>query len=298
MDKKVLEIINLNKRYGDKRILSNANMTVYEGDIYGFVGKNGAGKTTLMKTCLGITNKESGEIKFFNSTNYNKRNKVGALIENPALYEEVSARKNMELYATIFGEGKREIDEILKMVGLSEHSNRKVKKFSLGMKQRLGIAIALLNSPKFLILDEPINGLDPEGIAEIRKIIIDLNRKEKITFLISSHLLDELGKIATRYGFIANGTIEEMKAEELQEKCKNTLCIETSSDKTNQLFEDFKKKYRELEPKVNNNIIEMRYVEETVPGIARYMNKNNYNIYSIFPKKESLEKYFLERVGK
>ena len=224
----VLKTNGIIKKFGNNTILNGINMNINKGDIYGFIGKNGSGKTTFMRVVLSLTQKNDGEVVFFNDKKIEDVGlKVGSLIETPGLYKNASAYENLKRFSILYGADESKINELLELVGLANTGNRKAKDFSLGMRQRLGIAIALLGDPEFLLLDEPINGLDPEGIKEIRDVIVKLNREKNITFLISSHLLDELSKIVTRYGILNNGVLlEEISAEELKEKCHNKLIIE------------------------------------------------------------------------
>ena len=223
--KEILVAKDIVKVYGNKTVLKHVNMNINKGDIYGFIGKNGAGKTTFMRVILSLTYPKSGEVKLFGDKTIQEVGlKVGSLIEAPGLYKSLNEEQNLQRFSTLYGADESKIPEILKMVGLGDTGKKKAKDFSLGMRQRLGIAIALLGDPELLLLDEPINGLDPEGIKDIRDLILKLNKEKGITFLISSHLLDELGKIVTKYGIINNGEmIEEIDAEELREKCKQKL---------------------------------------------------------------------------
>lgn len=204
---------------------------VKPGDIYGLIGKNGAGKTSLMKLLLGLTMPTEGEIRLFGSTDLHKgRRKTGSLIEAPALYKNETAFENMKRFALLAPTPDKDIPAILKTVGLENTGRKKAGEFSLGMRQRLGIAIALLGRPDVLILDEPINGLDPAGIKEIRDVIVDLNR-QGVTFVISSHLLDELGKIATNYGIVSGGVlVEEISAKALADTCRRSLRLITDDN--------------------------------------------------------------------
>ena len=196
----VLKTTNIIKKYGNKTVLNNINMTINKGDIYGFIGKNGAGKTTFMKVVLSLTPKDNGEVVFFDNKKLKDVGlKIGSLIESPGLYKNASAYENLKRFSILYGADESKINELLELVNLSNVGKKKTKDFSLGMKQRLGIAIALLGDPEFMLLDEPINGLDPEGIKEIRDVIDRLNIEKCITFIISSHLLDELSKVVTRY---------------------------------------------------------------------------------------------------
>lgn len=223
----ILSTQNLVKKYGYKIVSNNISLTINKGDIYGFVGKNDAGKTTFMRQVLGLAFPDSGEITLFGGEPLNTaRKKIGLLIEFPSIYKNCTAYENMKRMAILTGSSDKSVRKILDFVGLGNTGNKKAGQFSLGMRQRLGIAMALLGNPELLILDEPINGLDPTGIMEIRDLIIRLNTEKKITFMISSHLLEELSKIATRYGFIHDGKlIEEISAVELSQKCSDRVLI-------------------------------------------------------------------------
>lgn len=219
----ILKTNNLTKAYGKTNVVDSVSMHVKSGDIYGFIGKNGAGKTTFMRMVAGLAAPTRGEIELFGQGDLEKqRTRIGSLIENPGIYPNLTARDNLEIARRSFGMTDRQaVDEMLDFVGLGGTGKKKVKNFSMGMKQRLGIALALFRNPDFLILDEPINGLDPAGIKEIRDLLVKLNTEKNITILISSHILGELSKIATRYGIIKGGAlIEEFEAEELNEKCR------------------------------------------------------------------------------
>ena len=212
----ILETQDLTKQYDKHVAIDHINMFVRAGAIYGLIGQNGAGKTTILKVIGGLAKPTSGKIYL--------SGKVGALIEQPGIYPEMSARQNLKLKCLAMGiNSKGHIDELLEVVGLSKVGKKPVKKYSLGMKQRLGIALALVGFPDLVIMDEPINGLDPQGIVEFREMIARLNSERKITFIISSHILGELSKIATDYGIIHNGImIEQMSKERFFEKCSKT----------------------------------------------------------------------------
>lgn len=219
----ILKTNNLTKVYGKTNAVDSVSIHVKRGDIYGFIGKNGAGKTTFMRMVAGLAAPTKGEIELFGKSDLEKqRKRIGTLIENPGIYPNMTAEENLEVVRRSFGiTDKNAVKDMLAFVGLGDTGKKKVKNFSMGMKQRLGIAISLFRNPDFLILDEPINGLDPAGIKEIRDLLLKLNTERNITILISSHILGELSKIATRYGIIKNGSlIEEFAAEELNEKCR------------------------------------------------------------------------------
>ncbi|NLN50259.1 MAG: ABC transporter ATP-binding protein [Acholeplasmataceae bacterium] len=226
----VLQTNNLTKRYGSLLAVNNVNMTINEGDIYGFIGENGAGKTTLIRLITNLISPTGGSFELFEG---DKTHHIAAVVESPALYLGMNAIDNLRMQAKIVGLiDEDRITELLILVGLEDqiNSKKKAKNFSLGMKQRLIIAMTLLSEPKFLLLDEPMNGLDPEGIIAIRNLIIKLNREQGITFLISSHILDELSRVATKYGFIHHGRlIHEVTKEEIKQKLPKTTELRLSS---------------------------------------------------------------------
>lgn len=236
----VLRTQNLTKAFGQHKAVNKVSMNVRKGDIYGFIGKNGAGKTTFMKMVAGLANPTGGMIELFGKRDEQvqskrksidlfrksevdpQRKRVGCLIEEPGCYPGLTAADNLEIVRRNLGIAEEKvIPELLHFVGLTDTGRKKVRYFSMGMKQRLGIAIALMRNPDFLVLDEPINGLDPSGIKEIRDLLTKLNRERQITILISSHILGELSKVATRYGIIRDGSlIEEFDAEQLEDRCR------------------------------------------------------------------------------
>ena len=222
----VIKTCDLSKAYGSKFAVNSVSINVGRGEIYGLIGKNGAGKTTLMKLILGLTSKKSGEINLFDGEDLNAaRARIGSLIEAPGLFLNESAFGNLKKFAILTGSSDEEIKGILSDVGLANTGKTPARAFSLGMKQRLGIAIALLGSPELLVLDEPINGLDPEGIKEVRDMLLRLNERG-VTILISSHLLDELGKIATKFGIMRSGELAlEVTREEIEASCGVTFEI-------------------------------------------------------------------------
>ena len=236
MSNTVLETINLTKKYKKFIALDNASITIKKSDIYGLIGRNGAGKTTLMKVITTLTNKTSGEFKLFDSSDSElteSKRRIGCLIENPAFFPNMSAYKNLKYYAIQKGIiDEKQIDEALKLVNLNEVKNKKFKTFSLGMKQRLGIALAILDNPDFIILDEPINGLDPIGISDLRETFKKLNEERDITILISSHILSELYAVATKFCIIEKGkVIKELTKEELDLECSKCIVIKTDNVK-------------------------------------------------------------------
>lgn len=228
MSEYVLETESLTKTYRKKNAVDHIDLKIRKGDIYGFIGKNGAGKTTTIKMVAGLNNPSSGKMKLFGSDNLQEgRKKIGSVIEHPAIYPYLSARQNIEVQRILKGVTDKSItDDLLNIVGLQDTGKKKAKNFSLGMKQRLGIALSLVGDPEFLLLDEPINGLDPTGIKDIRELILKLNKEAGITILISSHILGEISKISTAYGIISNGVLTaQFTSEELKEKVKSSVKI-------------------------------------------------------------------------
>lgn len=233
----IIETSHLVKRYGAKLAVNDVSIHVNRGDIYGLIGKNGAGKTTLMKLILGLTFANDGSMRLFGSERLDgERAHIGSLIEAPGLYNDETAYGNMKKFAQLTGGSDEEIKSILELVRLADTGNKKAGAFSLGMRQRLGIALALLGSPDLLVLDEPVNGLDPAGIKEVRDTLLELNRKG-VTVLISSHLLDELGKIATKFGIMRDGAlVEELTRAEITEMCRTPLEVKVSDGERAKTF--------------------------------------------------------------
>ena len=293
----VLKTNSIVKKYGNNTVLNGISMNINRGDIYGFIGKNGAGKTTFMRVVLSLTTKTNGEVSFFDGSSIDEVGlKVGSLIEEPGLYKNASAYENLKRFSILYGADESKINELLKLVKLDKVGKRKVKDFSLGMRQRLGIAIALLGEPEFLMLDEPINGLDPEGIKEIRDVILKLNKEKNITFLISSHLLDELSKVVTRYGIINKGElIEEIDAKELRNKCKKKLVIEcVNPEKAKKMLS---KEINEKNLVIKNNVLEVLSNVEDSAKINKKLIKEGIDVSAIYPNFDSLEEYFMKRIG-
>ena len=233
----ILRTVGVSKKYRSNWVLRKVNMNIQRGDIYGFVGENGSGKTTIIRLITGLISADEGYVELFGVSSESPeiasvRKKLGAIVESPSIYKNMSARENLKMQSMILGlEDEEKIKRVLSEVGLSEvyDDKKKAGNFSLGMRQRLGIAMALLGDPEFIILDEPMNGLDPAGIVEIRELILRLNREKQITFLISSHILTELSLVANKYGIISHGAlIKEITAEELEKACRPNTTIETN----------------------------------------------------------------------
>lgn len=292
----VIETNGLTKKYGEKCAVNNASVHVRKGDIYGLIGKNGAGKTTLMKALLGLNVPQSGEIKLFGSSELNlARKKIGSLIEAPAIFKNETAFENMKRFAILAPTSDDEIKRILDLVGIGNTGAKKAGAFSLGMKQRLGIAIALLGDPEILVLDEPINGLDPAGIKEVRDMIVRLNARG-ITFMISSHILDELGKIATNYGIMNDGILEEISAEELAAKSRSALVVKT--DDGVKAAEVIRRAFPDLDVISDGNKVEITSAVEDASLINKALVSADCKVYELKNETVSFEDYFIERLGK
>ncbi len=299
----VLRTFGLCKRYKKQVAVNDANITISRGDIYGFVGENGSGKTTIIRLVTGLIFPDSGRFELFGVDNNSKkineaRRKVGAVVETPSIYQNMSAYDNLKMQCEILGISPDErIFKTLNEVGLGElfKDKKHVSNFSLGMRQRLGIAMALLSEPEFLILDEPMNGLDPAGIVEIRELILKLNRERRITFLISSHILTELSLVATKYGIISKGhIIKEITAAQLQqEMSKTTDIIVDNTEKLYQLFSDSINQKNVLY--IPNGL---RFVGEiNLNEILSIIIGADIHINAINCHESNFENYYLETIG-
>lgn len=296
----ILQTNRLTKKYKNFYALNGLSMNVPKGSIYGFVGKNGAGKTTLIRLICGLQEPTSGDFSLYGIQNDSKniiksRCRMGAVVETPAIYMDMTAEQNLKQQYLIMGLPSYDgIPELLKLVGLEHTGKKKVKNFSLGMKQRLGIAIALTGDPDFLVLDEPVNGLDPQGIVEIRELILKLNRERQITVLISSHILDELSRLATHYGIINNGCmVKELSAEELEAVCCKCVRMEVSDTVILARVLDS----MSLEYKIISATTADVYAKMNVTQITIALAKENCEVLSMQEKDESLESYFISLVG-
>ena len=289
------------KSYNKKLVIDHVNMHIPESSIYGFVGENGSGKTTIMRLLTGLAEPTSGSYELFGLKNndpriYEKRKYISAIVENTSLVPTLTAKQNIryfELYTGIeLTEAER--DELLAKVHLHDVEGKKVRNFSLGMRQRLGIALALVSKPKLMFLDEPMNGLDPEGIAELRDLLIELNQKDGITVLISSHILSELEKIATCYGFISHGKIlEEVTAQELKERCRKSLMVKV--DKLEEA-EKALKQLNILDYKVSPNGEIQIYDNVKIQDVMACLVGAGVNISAINSAEESVEDYYLNLI--
>lgn len=296
----VLTVNSVTKQYKHFKALDKFSMNVPKGSIYGFIGKNGAGKTTLIRVICGLQNPTSGEYSIYGESNNSKsiafsRRRMGAVVETPSIYLNMTAEENIKQQYKIIGMPSFDgVQELLDLVGLSNTGNKKAKNFSLGMKQRLGIAIALAGDPDFLVLDEPINGLDPQGIIEIRELILKLNRERQITVLISSHILDELSKFATYYGFIDSGhMVKEMSAKELDTACRKCMRVEVSSTEILARVLDRQK----IEYKILSDTTADIFAKVNVTKLAVHLANENCEILSMNEHDESLESFYVNLVG-
>lgn len=296
----VLQTNRLTKTYKNFQALNGLTMHVPKGAIYGFVGKNGAGKTTLIRLICGLQTPTSGDFTLYgienNSRNIVKsRRRMGAVVETPSIYLDMSAEENLKQQYMILGLPSYDgLEELLKLVGLENTGKKKAKHFSLGMKQRLGIAIALVGDPDFIVLDEPVNGLDPQGIVEMRELLLKLNREHQITILISSHILDELSRLATHYGIIDSGRmVKELSAEELESACRKCVHMEvTDAGALARVLDSMK-----LDYKIISRTTADVYAKMNVSQLAATLAKENCEILSMQEKDESLESYYISLVG-
>lgn len=295
MKQEILRTENVIKKYKDNLVLDKVNIKINKGDIYGLVGRNGAGKSTLMNIITSLTVKDAGEVYLFGkeiNQSKDSKNRMGCMIESPAFYPNLSAYDNLKYYCLLKGViDYQKIDEVLKKVNLNNTGKKKFKRFSLGMKQRLGIALAILNNPDFIILDEPINGLDPLGISEVREIL-SLLQQENITILISSHILSELYLVANKFGILESGKIvKQLSKEELDNECSRCLCIKVN---------DIKKTSVLLEEELNTtnykilNDQEIRLYDylDSQHIVSKVIIENGIELYAISEVGVSLEDYF------
>ena len=296
----ILTTNGLTKTYGKHNAADHISIHVRQGDIYGLIGRNGAGKTTLLKMVSGLSTPSAGEFTLFGYSGKEKAqvmHRIGTLVEAPGIYPELSAAENLKLKCIALGvRDKTVVPKLLETVGLADTGKKRVGKFSLGMKQRLGIALALVGEPDLVILDEPINGLDPQGIVEIRETIEKLNKEQNITFIISSHILEELSKIATNYGIIHNGSlVQELTKEELFSKCNERIELKTNDTaKTCTVLE--KMDIHEYKV-VDNDTIQIFERLQDCGDITMKLAENGVKVLGISLKNETLEDYYLDLTG-
>lgn len=296
MSENVIETKNVSKIYGKNKVVKNISMHVPKGAIYGLIGKNGAGKTTLMKMLTGLSEKSDGEIILFHENDKPvsaSQRRIGLLIETPGVLENMSAFENLKLKAIGMGVyRKQDVLDILDLVGLGNVGSKKVKKFSLGMRQRLGLGLALIGSPDMLILDEPINGLDPQGILEIRHLIEKLNKERKITVLISSHILDELYKIVSHIGIIDKGElITELTKQEIEEKCQKKLMIKTTEpEKVAVVLEYMSLNQYTISP---DGVVYLYDGFDRIPEINKQLVETGIKVLALEIQNENLEDFYM-----
>ena len=299
MEEAIIETKNLTKKYKHNTALNNINLKLEKGKVYGFIGKNGAGKTTFIRMITGLAFPTSGELSLFGNSREKElqeaRRNIGALVEGPSLYPFMSAKENLKTQQIQLGkEDEREIDELLDLVGLSGVGNKKARNFSLGMKQRLGIAMSLIGNPDFLIWDEPINGLDPEGIKEIRILIDALNKKGK-TLLISSHILGELESTATDFIIIDKGKIiENISKDELLNKRREYIDIVTSDNSG--AISILKNKFSNVSIDIEGDHLLIENFSENIDYLSTLLSENQINIREMRRERESLEDYVFAKI--
>lgn len=298
--KYILTADNLNKNYRHSHALHNFSMHIPKGAIYGFVGENGAGKTTLIRTICGLQAPTSGTYSLYGVKNTDKRireaqQRIGAVVESPAVYLDMNAENNLKYQYHVLGLPTYDgLKELLYLVGLEKTGRKKVRNYSLGMKQRLGIAVALAGNPDFLILDEPTNGLDPQGIIELRELILKLNRQRQITVLISSHNLDELSRTATHYGFIVDGSmVKEITAEELANSCRKCAVLTVTDTGVLARALDLLGLEYDILSESTANV----YGEIPISELAMELAKDRCRILSLHEKDETLESYYINLTG-
>ncbi len=296
----VLQTNALCKHYGQFKALDGLTMRIPKGAIYGFVGKNGAGKTTLIRLICGLQAPSAGTYTLYGIQNTDKRivkahRRMGAVVETPAIYPDMTAAQNLRHQYRVLGLPSEDgLQELLELVGLHNTGKKKAKHFSLGMRQRLGIAVALCGSPDFLVLDEPVNGLDPQGIIEIRELILRLNRERGITILISSHILDELSRLATHYGFIDRGRlIKEISAEALNDACRKSLRAKVTDTKALARVLDEQK----VEYKILSETEAQIFATLNVSQLTLRLAKEHCEVLSLQEHDESLESFYLNLLG-
>jgi len=296
----ILETEGLCKSYRRFQALKDLSIHVPRGSIYGFVGKNGAGKTTLIRLICGLQTPTSGSYRLYGTENTAReitkaRQRMGAVVESPAIYYDMTAAENIRQQYRVLGRsGKDGISELLELVGLGETGKKKARHFSLGMRQRLGIAVAMAGAPDFLVLDEPVNGLDPQGIVEMRELILRLNREKNITVLISSHILDELSRLATHYGFIDGGSmLQEISAKELENVCRKYIRVTVSNIKALvQVLDSMGMEYT-----VRSDTVADIYSIVGITELTLALAQQNCKVEAIQERGETLEDYYINLVG-
>ncbi|MDO5559677.1 MAG: ATP-binding cassette domain-containing protein [Oscillospiraceae bacterium] len=296
----IMKTSGLSKKYRNFKALDGLDMNIPKGAIYGFVGKNGAGKTTLIRLLCGLQEPTGGEYTLYGKKNTDRdiskaRRRIGAVVETPSIYLDMTAMENMkEQYRVLGMPSFDNIPEILRLVGLENTGSKKAKNFSLGMRQRLGIAIALAGDPDFLVLDEPVNGLDPQGIIEMRELILKLNREKHITVLISSHILDELSRLATHYGFIDRGhMVKEISADDLEKACRKCVRTQVTDIKAlARVLDSFGMEYSVI----SDNEADI-FSDVNITKLVMALVKENCEVLKLSEHDESLENYYVSLIG-
>lgn len=295
----ILQTDNLSKVYGTKTVLNHVSIHVPKKSIYGLVGKNGAGKTTLMRIICGLTQQSDGSYTLLGKTNDAVvRKNMGMLIEKPGIYEHMTALENLRYFSILFGFQSKDHHKILEMVGLQNAGKKKASQFSLGMKQRLGIAISLLGNPDFLILDEPINGLDPEGVYEMRKMLASLNREHGTTIMIASHILSELHKLATDYAIIDGGClIDEFSKDTLERACSSGVQVTVEPEYLQNAKTLITSRYPDVQCEVLSNQSLRLYEKINLADLNQFLVEHNVRVCGLGTNEGDIEKFFVEKLS-
>ncbi|PIH04024.1 ABC transporter ATP-binding protein [Clostridium combesii] len=298
----ILKTYNLTRKYGTTAVVDNINMNIKKGEIYGFLGRNGAGKTTTLRMIMGLISPTKGEYELFGKKMEDREvfGRIGAIIETPGFYPNLTARENLDIHRRLMGIPNKEyVDEALEIVGLTNYDikKKKVKKYSLGMKQRLGVARALLHKPELLILDEPTNGLDPVGIKEMRETLLDLNKKKEITILVSSHILGEIQQLATKIGIIHNGKLlEEIDYKSFEKKNRHYINLRVDNDKRAVTILEKSMNIKDYEVTEPNKIRIYEMLDKS-NDVAKKMISEGVDVYEVNVMNDTLEDYFVRLTG-
>lgn len=298
----ILKTYNLTRKYGTTAVVNNINMNIKKGEIYGFLGRNGAGKTTTLRMIMGLISPTKGEYELFGKKMGDREvfGRIGAIIETPGFYPNLTARENLDIHRRLMRIPNKEyVDEALEIVGLTNYDikKKKVKKYSLGMKQRLGVARALLHKPELLILDEPTNGLDPVGIKEMRETLLDLNKKKEITILVSSHILGEIQQLATKIGIIHNGKLlEEIDYKSFEKKNRHYINLRVDNDKKAVTILEKSMNIRDYEVTEPNRIRIYEMLDKS-NDVAKKMISEGVDVYEVNVMNDTLEDYFVRLTG-
>ncbi|HDK7169315.1 TPA: ABC transporter ATP-binding protein [Clostridium botulinum] len=298
----ILQTYNLTRKYGTTAVVDNINMNIKKGEIYGFLGRNGAGKTTTLRMIMGLISPTKGEYELFGKKMGDREvfGRIGAIIETPGFYPNLTARENLDIHRRLMGIPNKEyVDEALEIVGLTNYDikKKKVKKYSLGMKQRLGVARALLHKPELLILDEPTNGLDPVGIKEMRETLLDLNKKKEITILVSSHILGEIQQLATKIGIIHKGKLlEEIDYKNFEKKNRHYINLRVNNDKKAVTILEKSMNIKDYEVTEPNKIRIYEMLDKS-NDVAKKMISEGIDVYEVNVMNDTLEDYFVRLTG-